>query len=123
MKYILTFLLALTLQIAHCQTVKLDTPANMAYAEIYPIEIGWLKGTPAVSRVCISVSNFNLVNSTDFTWYLKYPVTIDSNTTQWQTIMSGGTSMHVNSAATIEDARAYLFNWVSDSLNLDITYK
>ena len=123
MKNLLILFFAITAFTCNAQTVKLDTPTNTAYAEIEPVEIGWMKNTPSVTRMYVSIVNFNLVNNTYFNWWLKYPVVIDSNTINWTSIMNGSLSLPVNIALSIDDARAYIFNYVADSMNLDIIYK
>lgn len=121
-KTILLFALLITVN-ASGQNVKLDTPTNTAYAEIDPIEIGWLKDAPNVTRLYVNIVNFNLVNSTYFNWWLKYPIVIDKNTVNYQSIMSGGLSLPVNISASIGDARAYIFNFIADSMNLNVKFK
>lgn len=105
------------------QTVQLDTPSNIAYAEIEPVAINWLKGSPSVTRVYVSIVNFNLVNNTFFNYWLKYPVVIDSNTVNYTTIMSGSLSLPVNTSVSIDDARNYIFNYVADSIQFNVIYK
>jgi len=118
--YLLPFLFALS---ANAQEIKLDTPSNTAYAEIQPIPISWLRGAPNVNRLYVSNPVFNFDNKASVNWWLKYPIIIDSNTKKYESITNGSVSVNIDAAGTIDDAWSYIFNYIADSLILDISYK
>jgi hypothetical protein len=118
--YLLPFLFALS---ANAQEIKLDTPSNTAYAEIQSIPISWLRGAPNVNRLYVSNPVFNFDNKASVNWWLKYPIIIDSNTKKYESITNGSVSVNIDASGTIDDAWSYIFNYIADSLILDISYK
>jgi hypothetical protein len=105
------------------QNIHLDVNKAQAYAEIVPKGLDFLKGDVNATRVYVKVTDFDLVTRVGFHWSLQYEVWVDSSNHFYKAIMEGDGYRPVTLGATIEQARGVLFNYVADSLGLDIEYK
>lgn len=120
-------LLLITLIVAanttSAQSIQLDTPRNMAYAEINPQTISWIKGSPSVTRLYINITNLNLMTYTTFGWYLMYPVVVDPETTNYVIITQGALTLPINPSISIDTARKKIFNYVADSMQINVSFR
>lgn len=102
--------------VAKAQTIHLDTAANMAYVKITPVAIGWHKNSHSITRLYVSANNDNLVNQGVIKWFLKYPVVIDAQTTNWHTIADGIFQISGRSYGSWDEQSKFLFRYAADSL-------
>jgi hypothetical protein len=113
------------------QSVKTDN--NGMYAEINPVEVGWISKDYTIQRVYVNPTKFAIdisggTGTVSYYWWLMYPIQIDSNTVNWTKV--GGplgegyrTSKISHVDATLQQATITLFQEVRDSAGLDIGYK
>lgn len=105
---------------SNAQTVQFDSVRGYWYANIVAQPLPFLYNTPSLSRVHVSIQQFN--GSAYFNWGLDY---FDSTIMNYSVLISGTKQVPItNTSATILQGLQLLFTYVSDSINkVNIQYQ